>query len=1252
MSLFPAYANKIDQQSEASSASLAWLTNESCPPEAGQQQVKQPLPSTQSEDAENVEKFDESLEETESAQLQRSKFYDKELKTEKIEKQIDNRTQATTSTNSSHSRSKSKRSKSRVRRPDKKRKPHPNKRFEEMMVKKKSIFLEDLGGLVNPENAFFITTEGDRYNAYCKTTHHTELARYKISAQGKLGYVPPQKKDRVLKSRPGPRYYRGRKHKKIYSEPEALIATSKENPVTEKNSYGYVPLGLTYAETVKEEKLLQKSEVNPLGIYDSITEQYLLGVGIPKQEESVQCSQEMEYEYWQNQSKVYNERLSKEPSNVSLWLEFVKFQDKAYIYLFHDDSHKTTTTKKHGRNQKALAERKISILDSAIKKNFRSVELQFERLEIGKDIWDDKKLKQEWSTLIFNFPNKIQVWHQYLVCMQTHFTSFSLPSVVQTFSKCSERLQQMQSGVFLTHSPPPDLGKCLVDIAVQLAHVWRQGGHMERSIALFQALIELNLFSPKHASTKDIPLESRLTLFEPFWDSRAPRFGEVKAVGWAKVMEKKEQVKYQEVILGGTKDEEDDFIAQGGTTSRLWLALETSRERRHWLPWAQDPEDCEDPERMVPLEELSPHLFMLNSVEDHYYLILQFLKFLGVPDTKTFILRRQTLSKSQKNNKVEEDDDDNSETVFKSQVIETLFDADLFGTNLHSIKDNVKSEILNFDAVGPSLEDPLCEEYYEFLCRVVKQASDVFELSYRTQLTVLHMKLIGAWYLVKQKIISDKIELKRSNNQLQKVLKNIFKLNEFRMCLPLYLEYAKIEEARNDLENASSILSSTLSIATATGNAMDITNTDFPTIMELYALFIQVEMKQEARIGFFKHKNNIMFSLYSLINTGKFSQNKGLSLYGKRVIQTKNKLNDMLDLHCDSLTVNYDTNPEKNMEQFLAVKLVSFLAIFQLFMAGFKPACLIFETIIKKIKGVYTNPVPLQLQHILLPSERVANAMETQEKNETNAYKNKVLEKIYENYLWLIEVSSQVLSDAMMSPATLREIIMSALRVAPENQRFLLLLAQHQNWRDLLGGLENLPQRNSSIAVLLSQVFPHIQKTITLIAQTYEGALSCGHRLESILEKAVSQPPGNHCPLMWRLYLAVVAATRPGGLKDLVYRALSHCPGVKSVYLDCARLMPSMLKEIMNLLSEKGLRVRLPLEELQVLTEIELDLEEEPEEDVITSDLKGDCAEDAITSDLVGDPAGDAITGTSDLEGDPLKGVFFIDLEGDQDNGD
>lgn len=319
------------------------------------------------------------------------------------------------------------------------------------------------------------------------------------------------------------RYFKKSAQPSLYADSTFIKRIPTSSKDEEDKDASYIPVQLTYVEEKLIKKETQPSYVDPLGIYDSKTQEYMLGIGGPDQEKNT-STQNAEYEYWQSQAKMFNERLGKEPTNISLWLEFVHFQDKAHVHLFRIEDTSEKNEKKKKMNQKALAERKISILDTAIKKNIKSTELQFERLDIGQHIWDDKKLKNEWGTFLFNFPNKIKVWHQYLSFSQTHFTTFNLSSVVKTFAKCTERLQQIQNGTFLTHAAPPNIGKCMVDVAVQLAHVWRQAGFMERSIALFQALIEFNLFAPVHARDKKMTLEARLAFFEPFWDSRAPRY--------------------------------------------------------------------------------------------------------------------------------------------------------------------------------------------------------------------------------------------------------------------------------------------------------------------------------------------------------------------------------------------------------------------------------------------------------------------------------------------------------------------------------------------------------------------------------------------------------------------------------------------------------------------------------------------------------------------------------------------------------
>lgn len=53
-------------------------------------------------------------------------------------------------------------------------------RIEDYVSKSKSVFLEDLQGLVKPELAFYICNNGDPNNKVFQTTHYSELTRYRI----------------------------------------------------------------------------------------------------------------------------------------------------------------------------------------------------------------------------------------------------------------------------------------------------------------------------------------------------------------------------------------------------------------------------------------------------------------------------------------------------------------------------------------------------------------------------------------------------------------------------------------------------------------------------------------------------------------------------------------------------------------------------------------------------------------------------------------------------------------------------------------------------------------------------------------------------------------------------------------------------------------------------------------------------------------------------------------------------------------
>jgi hypothetical protein len=68
-------------------------------------------------------------------------------------------------------------------------------------------------------------------------------------------------------------------------------------------------------------------------------------------------------------------------------------------------------------------------------------------------------------------------------------------------------------------------------VFLQFCYFLKQAGFAEKSIALFQALIEFNYSMP--AVLLSAPRVEQVALFEPFWDSCVPRFGEEGAVGWS-----------------------------------------------------------------------------------------------------------------------------------------------------------------------------------------------------------------------------------------------------------------------------------------------------------------------------------------------------------------------------------------------------------------------------------------------------------------------------------------------------------------------------------------------------------------------------------------------------------------------------------------------------------------------------------------------------------------------------------------------
>ena len=338
-----------------------------------------------------------------------------------------------------------------------------------------------------------------------------------------------------------------------------------------------------------------------------------------------------------SKTKEFNLLLRENPSDVQLWLDYVAFQDAALgtSEFSSKNSKEPEENVKHDKKaekarnvllrNKAVTEKKLSILKSASEKNPGSILLAVERLKISKELYDNETLDRQWKELIFMFPGNLEVWKHYLAFVSSHFTTFSVNKITRSYKNFFLKLKQMhERGTInfvhptsenITQASSMEIENEIVNLILRLANLWTRAGYREKVIALFQALVELNLFSPNFPGSYS--LEDRLATFEPFWESGLPRFGEMGAVGWAVISKNKNgMANFNDSDMAesyrnpNNDDVEDDLIQEFRSNKEdksnmekydsgeddneynqncgvvgLWLRLELERERRQWFPW-------------------------------------------------------------------------------------------------------------------------------------------------------------------------------------------------------------------------------------------------------------------------------------------------------------------------------------------------------------------------------------------------------------------------------------------------------------------------------------------------------------------------------------------------------------------------------------------------------------------------------------------------------------------------------------------
>jgi hypothetical protein len=116
--------------------------------------------------------------------------------------------------------------------------------------------------------------------------------------------------------------------------------------------------------------------------------------------------------------------------------------------------------------QKAVAERKLSVLRTALQDNPNSVLLLMKRLKISAEILDPPTLDREWKELLLRFPSNVSLLKSYVRFLSSQFSTFSVSNMIDALASCVDKFRKISA-----------LNEDHIFFVIQLAaNVWRSAG--------------------------------------------------------------------------------------------------------------------------------------------------------------------------------------------------------------------------------------------------------------------------------------------------------------------------------------------------------------------------------------------------------------------------------------------------------------------------------------------------------------------------------------------------------------------------------------------------------------------------------------------------------------------------------------------------------------------------------------------------------------------------------------------------------
>ncbi|XP_065492011.1 nuclear exosome regulator NRDE2 [Caloenas nicobarica] len=1019
------------------------------------------------------------------------------------------------------------------------------------------VWLDDVQAFT--AETFRIDKKPDPANWAYKSLYRGDIARYKRRGESCLG-IDAKKQCITWDSSASKKKQLQRQPERYFTKNNVKILNTDGISVCKKSSPSN-PTAFIPVFEMETDDPSGTMEVNPLGIYDPSATVQLQGKGCRAADHDPVNTQQTIQEPGININSIlltkveeHNRKVRENPRDINAWMEFVSFQDE----LMRGSSLYASKGEQEVRRKslKLILEKKLAILERAIESNPSNVDLKLARLKLCAEFWEPPALIKEWQKLIFLHPNNPELWKKYLLFCQSQFTTFSVSKINSLYGKCLTTLAAVQDGSMVSHPLLPGTEAAMLAIFIQQCHFLRQAGHSEKAVSLFQALIDFTFFKPD--SVKDLPTRGQVEFFEPFWDSGEPRIGEKGARGWKAWMHQQEKGGWIAVKSDDDDEEEidEDQEIKDKTLPKwhIWMDIEYSREARHWLPWRPDKtkketeEDCEDPERQVLFDDLGPSLIRLSNPDLQHQLLYSFLQFLGVPCTSK---------------------------LFPSNLYIAMDENNIFDSGLSDEKPltSVDFPLSGFNSIG-HMDTMLrgrhhighCKEGEEFIHNVFHVLFLLFSGKEKCNLSICWLqyeisKIVQCLQTKKKK------QLKVQGRKSKKLAKNLLKAPDNRNDLSLWKLYAYLEWLLGNTDDARKVLDTALCTAGTGG----LKSSQLCSLGLLYAQ-LEVELLESLEGAVMSRAVHV---LTKLAESGPYVPYSG-QVSPVNVLKARKTYEHALqDYFSKTLVSDQDRVSDANQ----LVNLVGCYALFQYLTVGIDAAVLIYAQTSEKLEAL--GPQKWENTRENFGIQNFPTALEAVTLLHTNLLRFHMKISIYP-----------------LNP--LREALTEALKRYPSNQSlwrsYIHIQRKSHSASKARRFFDGVTRSTDSLEPWLFaiQAEQMRKKLIENVQRAGAGEIhstipetGLTNRIIALFEHAVQSENGTHCPLLWRMYLNFLASIgNKEKSKGLFYKALQNCPWAKVLYLDAVEYFPDQLQETLDLMTEKELRVRVPMEELDLLLEV------------------------------------------------------------------